>query len=442
VDYATLGFNFLLAAGTGVLFGLVPAWQARKADVNSALKGAARATSRAAHQRLRGLFVVGETALALVLLVAAGLMTQSFLRMRAANLGYNPHGALAVQVALSEQKYGTPEKQLAFFNALLERVRTLPGVRSAGATNQLPNGDDLHGAGLFFPDRPEPRPEDVPVVLTTSITPDLPRALELPLLQGRWFDERDREGSARVALVDLYTARRFWPRQSALGQRIKLGLKQPPLEIVGVVGNADQGMVVRMMKGQVGQVYVPSAQAPKAAMALVVRSGGDPLALVAPIRSLVRDMDIDQPIFGEQTLDEAQAAIRASQRLAAVLIGGFAAVGLLLATLGIGGIVAYNAAQRTREFGIRVALGARPRDVLGIVVRQALWLSLAGMALGLAGALALARLMRSLLYGVGAGDPLTIAGMAALFAAVAAAASYVPARRAVRTDPLTALRWE
>ena len=442
VDLSALGFNFLLAAGTGILFGLVPAWQARRTDVNTALKGSARTTGGRVHQRLRGLFVVGEIALALVLLVAAGLMAQSFLRLRAARLGYNPQGVVTMQIALSDQKYDTPQKQVAFFDAVLERVRVLPGVRSAGASDQLPVSDDLHGAGLFLADRPDPRPEDVPVVLRTTATPDYLRAMEIPLVSGRYLDERDGPAAPLVALVDQYTARRYWPRQNAVGQRFKRGMKQPLVQIVGVVGSADQGMVVKVVKGQLGQVYVPVAQAPKPAMALVVRTGGDPLALVAGIRNVVREVDIDQPVFGVQTLDQAQATSRASQRLAAVLIGGFAVVGLLLATIGISGIVAYNAAQRTREFGIRVALGARPVDVLRIVVRQALLLSAAGAALGLAGGLLLARAMRSLLYGVGASDPLTFGGVVVLFGLVAAVASWVPARRAVRMSPLTALRWE
>jgi len=195
VDLSVLGFNFLLAAGTGILFGLVPAWQARKTDLNTALKGAARATGGAVHQRLRGLFVVGEIALALVLLVAAGLMAQSFLRLRSANLGYNPHGALTMQVALSEQKYDTPKRQASFFDDVLARVRALPGVRSAGASDQLPTGDDLHGAALYLADAPEPRPEDVPVVLRTTMTPDYLRAMGIPLLSGRCLDERDGPGA-------------------------------------------------------------------------------------------------------------------------------------------------------------------------------------------------------------------------------------------------------
>ena len=442
VDVSALGFNFLLAAGTGILFGLVPAWQARRTDVNTALKGSARTTGGRVHQRLRGLFVVGEIALALVLLVAAGLMAQSFLRLRAAKLGYNPQGVVTMQVALSDQKYATPQKQAAFFDQVIDRVRALPGVRMAGASDQLPVSDDLHGAGMYLADKPEPRPEDVPVVLRTTVTPDYLRAMEIPLISGGYLEERDGPAAPLVALVDQYTARRYWPRQNAVGQRFKLGPKQPPMAIVGVVGTADQGMAVKVVKGQLGQVYVPVAQAPKPAMELVVRAGGDPLALVASIRNVVRGVDIDQPVFGVQTLDQAQAASRASQRLAAVLIGGFAVVGLLLATIGISGIVAYNAAQRTREFGIRVALGAQPLDVLRIVVRQALLLSAAGAALGLAGGLLLARAMRSLLYGVGASDPLTFGGVVVLFALVAAVASWVPARRAVRMSPLTALRWE
>jgi putative ABC transport system permease protein len=442
IDLGTLAFNFLLAAGTGILFGLVPAWQVRKTDVNTALKAATRSTGGAVHQRLRGLFVVGEIALALVLLVAAGLMAQSFLRLRSANLGYNPHGALTMKIALSAQQYEAPEKQAAFFDDVLARVRTLPGVASAGASDQLPTADDIHGAGFYLANAPDPKPEDVPVVLRTTVTPDYLRTLQVPLLRGRYLDARDRKGAPLVGIVDEYSAKKFWPHQDAVGQRFKLGSKEPPVEVVGVVANADQGLVVKMMKGQVGQVYVPVAQAPKPAMSLVVRSAGEPLALVPAVRSVVRGVDIDQPVFEVRTMDEAQAASRASQRLAAVLIGGFAVVGLLLATIGIYGIVAYNAAQRTREFGIRMALGARPVDVLRIVVQQALLLSAAGAALGLAGGMALASMMRSLLFGVGAYDPVTFGGVAVLFAVVAGAASYVPARRAVRMDPLVALRYE
>ncbi len=442
VNLSALAFNFALAAGTGILFGLVPAWQARRTDVNTALKGATRSTSRAVHQRLRGALVVGEVALALLLLVCAGLMAQSFLRMRSAPLGYNPQGVLTMRIALAGPRYEAHERQIAFFDDVLGRIRALPGVRSAGASNQTPTSDDLHGTGVFPANGPEPKPEDVQVALRTAVTPDYLRTLEIPLLSGRYIDERDREGTPLVALVDQYTARRLWPHGDALGQRIKLGSKQPPVEIVGIVGNADQGLVVKLVKGQVGQVYVPASQEHPAAMSLVVRTAGEPSALVPAIRNLVRGVDVDQPLFEIQTLEEAQAASRASQRLAAILIGGFAVVGLLLATIGIYGIAAYNAAQRTREFGIRVALGAQPFDVLRIVVRQALVLSAVGAALGLAGGMALARMMRSLLYGVGAGDPVTFVGVAVLFAAVAAAASYVPARRAVRMDPLAALRWE
>ena len=442
VDPAVLAFNFLIALFTGLLFGLIPAWQVWKADIHVTLKSAARSYTRGGRRRVRTVFVVSELAFTLVLLVGAGLMVQSFVRLRSANPGFNAHGVLTAKVALSDRQYATPEKQAAFFDEALRRVRELPGVVSAGASDELPASDNLHGTSIFFGDRPEPRHEDVQIVLHDSVTSDYFRAMRIPQLRGRGFSESDRKQSPPVAIVDEFTAKRYWPNGDPVGKQIKLGRKQPLREVVGVVGNVDQGILVRVLKGQIGQVYVPIAQDPKPAMSLVVRSLGDPTALVPAVRQTVRDLNMDQPIFQVQTLEAARAAGRASQRLATILLAGFAVVALLLAVIGLYGVVSYGVGQRTREFGIRLALGAPRREVLHLVLRQGAMLAVAGAGLGLAGAFALTRLMSTLLYGVQATDPLTFAGVTFLLIVVALVASYLPARRATRTDSLLALREE
>jgi putative ABC transport system permease protein len=435
-------FNLVLSFATGILFGLAPAWQAWKTNVSGAMNEASRSVTGGGQQRLRGLFVVSEVALTLVLLVGAGLMLRSFARLRSANPGFDSHNVLTVRVALSDQQYATPEKQIAFFERVVRGAQSLPGVVSAAAVDDLPASDNLHGSGLFFPDRPEPRTEDVKVVLRNSVMSGYFATMRIPLIRGRYLNETDRKSSLPVAVIDEWTARQNWPGADAVGKSLKLGKKQPPRQIVGVVGSVDQGILVKLLKGQIGQVYLPAPQAPMPAMTLVLRTNVDPAALIPAMRSLVRSVDIDQPVFQVQTMDATRAASQASQRLATSLLGSFAMVALLLAAIGIYGVIAYSVGQRTREFGIRMSLGARRLDVLRLVVRQGLVLAGIGIAVGLAGAFALTRLLSSLLYGVNATDPLTFAGVTALLAAVAAVASFLPAWRATRVDPVTALRCE
>jgi putative ABC transport system permease protein len=437
-----LVFNLALSFATGILFGLVPAWQAWKTNVNDTMKEASRSLAGSVHQRLRGLFVISEVALTLVLLVGAGLMLRSFAQMRSANPGYDSHNVLAVRVALSNQQYATPEKQLAFFERVAREARSLPGVVSVAAVDELPASDNIHGSGLFFPDRPEPRSEDVKVVLYNSVTSGYFAAMRIPLIRGRYLNEDDRKSSAPVAVVDEWTARQNWPGLDVVGKSLKLGKKQRARQIVGVVASVDQGNLVKLLKGQIGQVYLPAPQAPLPAMTVVLRTAMDPVSLIPAVRSLVRSIDIDQPVFQEGSLEATRAAGRASQQLATSLLASFAAVALLLAAIGIYGVIAYSVGQRTREFGIRMSLGARRLDVLRLVVRQGLLLAAAGIGVGLAGAFALTRLLSSLLYGVNATDPLTFAGVTGLLATVAVSASFLPAWRATRVDPVIALRCE
>ena len=441
LDARVLVFNFALAVVTGVVFGAAPAWLAWKTDVNGALKATGVASGRAGwHQRFRSAFVVAELALTLVLLVGAGLMVQSFVRARAADPGYRSANVLTMDVALSARQYDSPDRQAAFFARVLDRARELPGVVAASAVDELPTSDSLHGGGLSFPDRPEPRAEDIPIVLVNSVTSDYFKVMQIPLVRGRAFDRRDSKDAPPAVIIDRWTAEKYWPGRNPVGQQVRLGRQQPPREIVGVVGALGQPVFVKLVKGRLGQAYLPIAQAPKPKMSLAFRVEGDPSSIVPAVRAAVRGVDVDQPIFKVQTMDEARAAGRASLRLATSLLGAFAVVALLLAAIGLYGLMTYNVGQRTREYGIRLSLGARPADVLGLAVRQALVLMTAGLAVGLAGALALTRVMSSLLYGIGATDPATFAGVTGVLAIVGLVAGGLPARRATRVDPAITLR--
>ncbi|HZU25875.1 MAG TPA: ABC transporter permease [Bryobacteraceae bacterium] len=437
-----LAFNFCVAVATGLVFGIIPAWQVRRADVNSTLKSASRSYAGCAPRRLRSAFVVTEVAFTVILLASAGLMARSFLRLRSDNPGYEAANVLTARTALSDGKYVTPESQATFFDAVLRRVRQLPGVSVAGAIDDLPTSDNIHGAGLFFPGRPDPRSEDVPVVIVDSVSSGYFRAMHIPLLRGRYLTEQDRDAAPPVAVIDRFAARRYWPGQDAVGQQIKLGRSAKPLQVVGVVGDVTQNVLVRLVKGQMGQIYVPFLQQPKPAMTFTIRTGSDPAAFAPALRDVMRGVDGDQPVFAVQTMEQARASGRRTQQLATALLGGFSVIALLLATLGIYGVIAYSVGQRMREFGIRIALGAQASGLLRLVLRQGVLLAGIGAAIGLAGALALGRLMSSLLYGISATDPLTFAGVTVLLTAAALLASYFPARRAMRLDPIQTLRDE
>jgi putative ABC transport system permease protein len=442
INGGVLGFSIFLSIFTGLLFGIAPAFQVWRTSLMDTLKSVATSQGHGPRQRLRGALVVAEISLTLVLLAGAGLMLQTFVRMRSAYPGYQSHGVATASVALSNHQYSDPEKRIAFFDEVLRRVKALPGVTAAGACDLLPPTDSIHGRGIYFSDRPEPRPGEVEIVLVDSATPGYFRALQIPLMQGRYFRDSDQKDAPLVALVDAYAAKHFWPHSSPLGKQIKLGAKQPWLEVVGVVGSVKRPVVAFLGRGDVGQVYLAFAQEPKPGMSLAVRTAGDPEKMLATVRNVVRNVDINQPVFEEKTLDEARAVGMAPQRLTALLLGGFAMVALLLAMTGIYGVVAYSVAQRTREIGLRMALGAKQSDVLKLVLGQGLLLTLVGLGIGLAGGLAVTRVLSSLLFGVRPTDPPTFVGVSLLLAGAAFLASYIPARRAMKVDPMVALRYE
>jgi putative ABC transport system permease protein len=442
LDWSVLAFNLALSLGTGILFGLLPAWQSRRADFAGALRAAGRTLSGAPRQRLRSVMVVAEIALTLVLLVGAGLMLRTFVRLRNTYPGYQPKNLLTMKIAISEHQYTAGWQRTAFFTRVREEASGLAGVRGIGAIDLLPGGNNIHGAGLHFPDRPEPRPGEVPIAMWAAVAGDYFRTMQIPLVAGRFVTDADRDGTAPVAVIDDWTAKKYWPGQDAVGRSFSMGPREPQVRVVGVVGNVDPGMIVTALQGRIGQLYLPLAQRPSAQVSLVVRTEGDQGRVGTAITALVHRLDADQSVYEVMSMNAVRAASAAPQQLASLLLGGFAGVALLLAAIGIYGVMAYNVGRRTREFGIRMSLGARPADVQRMVVKGAGRLAAIGIAIGLAGAVSLTHVLDNLLYGIRATDPATIGGVVVLVGAVALAAGFVPARRATRVDPVLALRDE
>jgi len=446
LDGRVVGFTLLLSVLTGIVFGLMPALNISKADVQASLKEGGGSGDGPQSHGLRSLLVVAEVALALVLLVGAGLMIKSFVRLQQTETGLQAQNVLTLSLALPEAKYRAPQTTSAFYAQLLGRIESLPGVETAGAINFLP----LQRAGFndrYLIEGPTPPPPgQEPVAEQRAITPDYFRVLGIPLVAGRFFNAQDNEQAASVAIINQTLARRSFAGQNPIGQRVRT-FDSIWMTVVGVVGDVKQSGITRPI---MPEIFVPTLQVAPSKfnetmarnMSLAVRTASDPMALLAAVRGAVKEIDPAQPIGNVKTMETVVAESVADRRLNMLLLGVFAAVALTLAITGIYSVMSYTATQSTREIGIRIALGAQASDVLKLIVGHGAVLSLIGVALGVVAALGLTRLMETLLYGVTATDPLTFVGVSALLMMVALVACYVPARRATKVDPMVALRYE
>ena len=441
LDWRVLGFACAVTLLTGLVFGVAPALRASKPDLRESLQEGARGTTGGADRRLRELLVVSETALALVLLVGAGLTAKSLVRLLQVNPGFDPANVLMFHLALPAEKYGAGDKASAFYQQLFARLETMPGVEAAGAVSRFPLAGGNTGT-LTVEGRPAAAPREQMEVNLRTVSRGYFRAMGLPLVRGRAFAETDRAGAPRVALVNQTLAAKFFAGGDAVGQRIKFPFTgEEPLEIVGVVGDEK---VVELDAATTPVVYFPYLQSPDSALGVVVRTSSDPLALADVVRREVRALEPELVVSQVATMEQYISARPAifMRRYPALLMGVFAAVALALALVGIYGVVSYSVSQRTHEIAVRMALGAGRAQIFRNVIGRGLALVLAGVAAGIVGSLALTRLLAGVLYGVSATDPATFALVAVALVAVACAACYLPARRATRVDPMDALRYE
>ncbi|MBV8856909.1 MAG: ABC transporter permease [Acidobacteria bacterium] len=439
IDARVLGVTFLISLVTGFLFGLAPALQASQVDLNETLKEGGRTQGAGtAGNRALSLLVVSEVALSLVLLIGAGLMIRSFVSLQQVDPGFNAHNVLTAWLYLPPTKYDEGPKMLAFHEQLTERISHLPGVKAVSTVSDLPLGGTGMTMGFQVEGSPEPLPGQKPEANYRVIAPSYFDVMGVSLMRGRAFTEQDRDGSPGVVVVNQTLAQRYWPGQDAVGKRISFGGAEGPwLSVVGVVADVKHRQLDARPEVE---AYVPYKQNPWPLVILTVRTEGDPLALAGAVRRAAREVDPDQPVFGIKTMEQHLSDSVAARRLAMTLLGGLAALALLLSTVGIYGVISYFVTQRTQEIGIRMALGARQSDVLRLVVGRGLRMAAIGVVIGLLAAFALTRVMTSILYGVGATDLLTFIAVPSLLIAVALLASFLPARRATRLDPLNALR--
>jgi len=447
IDAKVLIFTVLVSILTGLIFGLAPATQAANFNLNDTLKESGRDSAAGSRgNRIRGLLVISEVAVSFILLIGAGLLINSFLHLRNVDPGFRAERALTMKIVLPEPRYADKEQRGVFYRELIRRVETLPGVSSAAVATNLPLTESGNSVGVSIEGHADPAPDRVPIVITRIISPRYFETMGIPLLKGRAFTEEDKSESESpsVIVVSETTARSFWPGEDALGKHIKVGSPSNNdnkwLTVIGVVKDVRQFELVVEPKPQ---MYLPFTQAnffePRA---LVVKTNLEPLGLAATVRKTVWEIDKDQPVSDIASMEHIVSESVARQRFSMLLLGIFAGLALVLAAVGIYGVMSYSVAQRTHEIGIRMALGAQKKDVLKLTIGQGLKLVLIGVAIGLGAAFILTRVIASLLFGVSATDPITFVAISLVLIGVAMLASLIPALRAMKVDPMFALRYQ
>jgi putative ABC transport system permease protein len=443
MDRRCLAFTVGVSILTGFIFGLAPALQISKPNLAESLKETGRGSGPAASRnRLRSALVISEIAMTLVLLVCAGLLIRTVARLRNVDAGFNANNVLAMNIGLPAAKYPKPENVIAFNKEIVERIAALPGVKAAGTTSVLPLSDNFDGRGLAVEDHPKPRGEEITVDLYVT-TPGYLQAMEIPLLSGRMITDQDTKDSPNVALINKTMAAQLWPNEAPLGKRIKFPGSdknpQPWRTIVGTVSDVSQ---YALDKTPPMQIYLPHNQFPTSFNSIVVRTQNEPSAMIGAIRREIQAVDKDQAVFNVTTLEQLIGESILIRRFFMLLLLVFAVLALMLAAVGIYGVMSYVASQRTYEIGIRMALGAQAHDILKLIIGNGMALTLIGVVAGLAGAFVLTRLMAGLLFGVSATDAITFLSVSVGLTLVALLACYIPARRATKVDPLVALRYE
>ncbi|MBS1807007.1 MAG: ABC transporter permease [Acidobacteria bacterium] len=443
LDWRVLTFTLGVSLLTGILFGLVPALQISKTNLAETLKEGGRSGSNIARGWVRGTLVVMEMALALMLLIGAGLLIRSFWQLQKVNPGFDPQNLLTMNISLPQNKYKEAPQRAQFYQQALQQIRALPGVEAAGAVSILPMSGNNSSGSFSIEGRQVPQNQSMPHGDRWAATTNYFSTMKIPLIRGRYFEERDTAEVTGVAIIDETMARKYWPDEDPLGKRIAFERDDQGnpkwREIVGIVGHAKH----RNLEGDSRvQYYLPHAQMPQGSMFLTIRVKGEPTTVTGAVRGVIHSLDKDLPIFRVTVMEQLVADSMAQRRFAMTLLVIFAGVALVLAAVGLYGVMSYTVTQRSHEIGIRMALGAQRSDVVKMVVRQGMMLASIGVLGGLAFAFALTRLMANLLFGVKASDPITFAVIAASLALIALIACFIPARRATKVDPMIALRYE